>query len=133
MSCINCKRKYFRLNAYHLAKYRLLARSDHSVTITGIKNIGGGGICLQVEEYLPVDSTVQVYINFPKISQPVPAVAKVTWIKALGKKGSYEVGMEFVDIEHIFRDAIIKSADAVHNLSKQKESARSKKTHTTSS
>jgi len=110
------KRGYFRLSAYHLAKYRLLSSSDHSPTITGIKDIGGGGICLQTEEHLPIGSTVQVYINFPKLSQPIPAVAKVIWIKPSGKKGRYEAGMEFVDIENIFRDAIIKGVGAVHGI-----------------
>jgi len=119
MSKAKDKRSYFRLSAYHLAKYRLLSKSDHSPAITGIKDIGGGGICLQAEEHLPVGSDVQVYINFPKISQPIPAMAKVVWTKPSRRKGSYEVGMEFVDIEHIYRDAIVKSVDDLHGLRKK--------------
>jgi c-di-GMP-binding flagellar brake protein YcgR len=105
------RRNYLRLDAYHLAKYRLISKSGQRPIIAAIKDIGGGGICLQTEEYLPISSVIQVYINFPKISQPIPTLAKIVWIRKMGKRNIYEAGVEFVDIEQIFRNAIVRSVE----------------------
>jgi c-di-GMP-binding flagellar brake protein YcgR len=110
------RRNYPRLQAYHLAKYRLIQKSGERPIVAAIKDIGGGGICLQTEEYLPIASIIQVYINFPKFSQPIPTLAKVVWIRKPGRKKVYEAGVEFVDIEQIFRHAIVRSVDAVRNM-----------------
>jgi len=110
------RRNYYRLHAYHLAKYRLIQKSGERPIVAAIKDIGGGGICLQTEEYLPIASIIQVYINFPKLSQPIPTLAKVVWVRRLGKKSVYEAGVEFVDIEQIFRNAIVRSVDVTRNI-----------------
>ncbi|MDD5428454.1 MAG: PilZ domain-containing protein [Candidatus Omnitrophica bacterium] len=113
------KRKHPRINVYHLAKYCLPSGSNQTTIITGIKNIGAGGICLQTEEPLPVGSVIQVYINFPKAPKPVPALAKVVWVNHSKKKNCFDVGMNFVDIEQAFSSSIIKSVDAVNKISKK--------------
>lgn len=110
------RRNYYRLHAYHLAKYHLIQKSGERPIVAAIKDIGGGGICLQTEEYLPIASIIQVYINFPKLSQPIPTLAKVVWVRRLGKKSVYEAGVEFVDIEQIFRNAIVRSVDVTRNI-----------------
>jgi c-di-GMP-binding flagellar brake protein YcgR len=110
------RRTYHRLHTYHLAKYRLIQKSGERPIIAAIKDIGGGGICLQTEEYLPRASIIQLYINFPKMRQPIPSLAKVIWIRKLGRKNLYEAGVEFVDIEQIFRNAIVRSVDAVRSI-----------------
>lgn len=112
------RRNYLRLNAYHLAKYRLIQKTGDKPIIAAVKNIGGGGICLQIEEYLPISSIIQLYINFPKLSRPIPTLAKVVWIRKVGNRNMYEAGIEFVDIEQIFRNAIVKSVDAVQRVTK---------------
>jgi hypothetical protein len=48
--------------------------------------------------------------------QPIPSLAKVIWIRKLGRKNLYEAGVEFVDIEQIFRNAIVRSVDAVRSI-----------------
>lgn len=104
------RRRYLRLNAYHLVKYRLISssRKDESLLLSSIKNIGGGGACLHVEEYLPPLSVVQLHINFPGLSRPVPCLAKVMWIKRIGKSNRYKVGLQFLEIEEALRAEIIK-------------------------
>ncbi|MDD5495835.1 MAG: PilZ domain-containing protein [Candidatus Omnitrophica bacterium] len=110
------RRKFKRLNVYHLAKYRLISKSNQSPIIAAIKDIGGGGICLNTEEYLPIASVIQLYVNFPKFPQAIPALAKIMWIKKIGRKNRYEAGIEFVDIEQIFRNAIVRSVEAVRSI-----------------
>lgn len=108
------RRKYIRLKAYHLAKYRCLSNPEKPAVTASIKDIGGGGVCLRVEEQIPVSSILQIYINFPQMPQAIPCLAKVVWAKKLGKTNRYELGIQFLEIEDIFRQTIIKRIGSVH-------------------
>lgn len=108
------RRKFTRLSAYHLAKYHVIsgAKGGQKV-IVPIKDISGGGFCLQVDEELPVSAVIQVYIQFPGIAQPLPCLAKVLWRKYLKRIKRYRVGAQFIEIEEILRQEIVKHIDDV--------------------
>lgn len=114
------RRKFPRLSAYHLAKYRLISNPQDQLVMASIKDIGGGGICLRSEEKLPVSSVVQLYINFPQFSQPIPTLTKVVWIKKIGKSKRYDVGIQFLELEEILRQGIVKRIDYVCKRVKEK-------------
>ena len=105
------RRKFVRLNAYHLVKYRLISEQKQGLVIASIKDISGGGVCLSVEEELPKGSVLQVYINYPGFSAPIPCLAKVSWSKQIGKTNRYELGLEFLEIEDLLRQEIIQRID----------------------
>ncbi len=105
------RRKFIRLEIYHLAKYRLASEGDKSLTIASIKDISGGGACLKVKEDIPKGSVLQLYINSPHFSSPVPCLAKVAWVKKIGKTGKYELGLEFLEMEDLLRKGIIQGID----------------------
>lgn len=110
------RRKYRRLHAYHLVKYRVIsAEKEGETVLASLANIGGGGICLRSEESLPVGSTVQVSINLPQFPQPVTSIARVVWTKKLKSAQMYECGLQFIEIEDMLRSKI---ASDVENLSK---------------
>jgi len=113
------KRAYLRLPVYHLVKYRLTSQpKEEPPVITSIKDVSGGGIYLRLDEHLPVSTVIQLYINFPQIPQPIPTLAKVVWIKQLGKSKRYEAGVQFLEIEDAFRQAIIKRVESVRKITK---------------
>jgi c-di-GMP-binding flagellar brake protein YcgR len=115
------KRAHPRANIYHLAKYNLMldpSSRKGPANLTSIRNISGGGVCLQVTENPFRHSLIQLYINFPYIRQPIPALAQIKWAKRL--KGSrYEVGVQFLDIEELLRREIIKRVDFLKGLKKK--------------
>lgn len=102
------RRKFIRLFAYHLAKYRLtsgeLENNDFTAAMVG--NISAGGCCLLSEENLPVASTLEIQINFPNLSHPVTARAKICWSKKIVKINRYKFGIEFTEIDETDRSLI---------------------------
>lgn len=102
------RRKFIRLKAYHLAKYRPVSGDNTEVDriIASVKDIGAGGICFVTEERLPVSSLVEIKINFPHLSEPVCALAKIAWVKSKKNSRRYRIGAEFVKIEDSTRQII---------------------------
>lgn len=107
------KRTYLRLNVYHLVKYRLASESPSHLITASIRDIGGGGICLQTEKELSVPSLVHLYINFPGLSRSIPSLAKVVWVRKLKKTNLYRAGIQFLDIQDVLRNEIIKEVESV--------------------
>ena len=115
------RRKFLRLSAYHLAKYHVISGvKGGQKVIVPIKDISGGGFCLLVDEELPVSTVIQVYIQFPGITQPIPCLAKVLWKKYLKRIKRYQVGAQFIEIEEILRREIVKRIDDVCKRAKEK-------------
>lgn len=111
------RRAYPRLPVYHLAKYKLISQPKEEPPVTtSIKDVSGGGICLRLDEHLPVSAVIQLYINFPRIPQTITALAKVVWIKQIGKSKRYEAGVQFLEIEDTFRQAIVKRVESVRKI-----------------
>ena len=103
------RRKYIRLEAYHLGKVKLV--SDPlllcKATVNArISNISAGGCCLRTEKFLPIGSKIELQINFPNIPQLVSAVGDVVWTKQIAKTDRYEFGIEFKQISEELRKVI---------------------------
>jgi c-di-GMP-binding flagellar brake protein YcgR len=95
------RRQYLRLKVYHLVKYRIISDKPpySQPLLASIKDIGAGGICLFVEEPLPVSTNLELQINFPAIEKPIFTLGRVAWSKQVAKTNRYVVGIEFVNIE----------------------------------
>lgn len=115
------RRVYPRLGIYHLAKYRLISRPQEPLVVASVKDISGGGIRLKVDEKIPLSSVIQVYINFPHISEPIPSLAKVVWIRKIHRSNRYEVGLQFLEMENILRQAVIKQVENVTKITNKIE------------
>lgn len=102
------RRKYIRLKVYHLAKYKLIHDPNLSETaITAwIRNISAGGCCMTTDKSLPVNSIIRLEINFPQLSKPIYALAKVVWTRQVGETKRYEFGIEFIEIDESLRKTI---------------------------
>lgn len=118
------RRTYTRLKVHHLVKFRVISDSPEKqpLQLASIKDIGGGGACLRLSEPLPLSTQIQLYINFPQVSQPVPCLAKVVWVKKIREKTNlYEAGLQFLEIEHVLRDEIVKRVEWVDKKMNEEE------------
>lgn len=121
------KRAFPRLKSYHLAKYRLVSQpSEQQPIVTSLKDIGGGGVCLFAKEKLPLEGVLQLYINFPHLSSPIPCLAKIVWIKDASEEGTFEVGLQFLDIEEVPRQTIIDHIETVNKHIVEEEMKKSR-------
>lgn len=107
------KRGHLRADIYHLIKYKPVS-GEKTTVLASLKNISGGGICLVAEEEIPVSTVLQIYINFPHLPQPIPAVAKIVWLKKVGKGNRFHAGLQFLEIDEVLRQGIVRRVETVY-------------------
>ncbi|MCF7916295.1 MAG: PilZ domain-containing protein [Candidatus Omnitrophica bacterium] len=93
------KRRYLRIKAYHLLKYRLIEKGKKEVDISFAKNLGAGGVFFRSPEKIPKGAKIELKINVPPYPKPINTIAKVLRVKPLKKKKEFDVAAEFVNIE----------------------------------
>ncbi len=100
------RRKYFRLNAYHLLKYKIAGKSDALEVLAFVKDISAGGVRFHVQEKLPLGTVIELEINFPGYPEAVRAKAKVVRVTQLKGCDECAVGAEFIDISESAKNFI---------------------------
>ncbi|MDD4900180.1 MAG: PilZ domain-containing protein, partial [Candidatus Omnitrophica bacterium] len=69
-------------------------------TLSAVLNISASGILFRTEESLPVDTILDLKINFPSLEEPIRTLAKVVRAKEIKAKPSYfEIGARFIGID----------------------------------
>ena len=104
------RRKYIRLDAHHLLKYRKVGKEE---ALSFVRNISAGGVLFIAKENIPLGDVVELEINFPGFPHPIKASAKVVWIKELKELGGFETGAEFINVEEDAREFINKKITTV--------------------
>lgn len=90
------RRKYKRLNVYHLLAPIQIKTSNDDIPIAGILlDISAGGVGILSFKEIPIDSTIELSINLHNIKTN-KIKAKVRWIKQQEK--TYRIGLQFTDI-----------------------------------
>jgi hypothetical protein len=56
------------------------------------------GTKIQVNYFLPVDSLLKIDFTFKDLYNKITAIGKVKWVKTIFTDGSYEAGVEFVNL-----------------------------------
>ena len=71
--------------------------SSQPISNAVVVNISRSGVCLRVDEFIPIQNRLYVYINMP--NQPaIEARVTPAWIAELPHSGKYEVGLRFVEM-----------------------------------
>ena len=117
------RRKYLRLRVYHLVKYRVISdKPAHSAfSLSSIRDIGAGGVCLTTEEQLPVSTKLELEINFPDIGGSILTSGRVVWTKQVAKTSRYMMGVEFAGIDEALRKRIDQNVRFVYQKLKVKD------------
>jgi len=111
------RRKYVRLEAYHLARYKIIfdgLEKAELPSLARVRNISAGGCCLHTEKFLPPGSILDLKINFPHLENPVHALSKVVWARQIGNTGKYEFGIQFIEIDENLRLLIDEQIKSVY-------------------
>lgn len=75
------------------------------ITSALVMNISIGGVCIQIDEFLPMQCHLTVYLQLP--NQPAVEIhATPVWIAKLPHSDKYEIGARFVEMRAENEDAI---------------------------
>lgn len=113
------KRKYIRLKAHHLLKYKVL---DKDAELSFAKNISAGGVLFYSREEVSLGSTVEMEILFPQYPNPIKVVAKIVWKKPVKNMEGFDLGAEFINVEEDAKNFINDRILAIDKEMKEKKS-----------
>ena len=104
------RRKYIRVSAHHLLKYKLAEKKEE---MSFGRNISAGGVLFFAKEDLPAGAVVELKINFPQYPHPIEATAKIVRTKTLKGAEGFEVAAEFIHVDEDAKDFINKRIEAI--------------------
>ncbi len=112
------RRKFQRIKAPHLFKYKILKRKEILSPTSFIRDVSAGGARFFSEEYIPPESILELKIKFPMFNEPLPLLSKVVRVKTLSN--GFEIGIEFIDLNENIRETIDQKIQEVYRIKKQK-------------
>ena len=65
--------------------------SSQPVSNAVVVNISRSGVCLRLNEFIPIQNRLYVYINIPN-RPTIEARVVLSWIAELPRSGNYEMG-----------------------------------------
>ncbi|MDD5583760.1 MAG: PilZ domain-containing protein [Candidatus Omnitrophica bacterium] len=114
------KRKFTRLQVYHLLKYKIIKKPEEIRTLSFVRNISAGGALFFTQEYIPLESVVDLEMVFPSHEASVTIRAKVVRVNFIKKMEGFEVGVEFLEVDQKVRDFINKKILGIYQKEKEK-------------
>ncbi|MCM8791825.1 MAG: PilZ domain-containing protein [Candidatus Omnitrophica bacterium] len=103
------KRENVRLNAYHLARYKIIfngVEKTTTFTLAYISNISKGGASLITDKFLPLGSILDIDILFPHLENAISCIAKIVWMRRFVKGKRYRFGIQFIEMDDEIRKLI---------------------------
>lgn len=92
------QRRFLRLRAHHLLKYKLLDEAGREGVLSFVRNISAGGVLFHSDEYIKPASIIELDISFPPFPNPVKIKAKVLRARKLKAMGGFDIAVEFSDL-----------------------------------
>ena len=117
------RREFDRLEAYHLAKYRIADQPEGEWVDANVMNIGGGGVYLRANRELSLSTIIDLRILFPGDTGSVNLKAKVVRVKRAQVKNNiyFDSGLLFLDISDKLQKEIIRRIKRVREKMKPDE------------
>ena len=79
--------------------------NSHKICETLVKNISRGGICIRVDEFIPIRSPLYFYLQLPN-HETIEVRLTPAWIAEMPNWGTYEMGACFVEMSAEEENAI---------------------------
>ncbi len=99
------RRKYVRIPEKSAISYNVIPTAMMGQFTT--EDISRGGIRFMVHHFIPKDSHLKIKMTFGEVSLTIEALVKLVWIKELPYSGSYEIGVQFIDIPQKAADHLL--------------------------
>jgi c-di-GMP-binding flagellar brake protein YcgR len=78
------------------------------------RDLSRGGICLTVNEFIPVKGQVIVYLQRSGESRLVELKGIVAWVKIIPESERYQIGVEFAELDTSVRREINRIIVSLH-------------------
>ena len=87
------KRKFKRARFPEAVSYQLKDRNDFGGCLAC--DIGEDGMCLNFNDFVPIDTEVIIQIKLPQNSRVVDVTGRVIWLKQVPYSDRFQVGLQF--------------------------------------
>ena len=106
---IEDRRSFPRLAFKVDVQYKSIAQGEQKSSSVVFKNIGSGGVCLEMLEQLEIGTNLELNFFLPESKTPIAATGKVIWIKEYlvsGNNKALDTGIQFIEIKEEDRKKI---------------------------
>jgi c-di-GMP-binding flagellar brake protein YcgR len=108
----NDKRRFPRLPFKEAVKFQFGEYNCPDGSLS--RDLSRGGICLTVNEFIPVKAQVVVYLQQQGESRLVELKGTVAWVKIIPESDRYQIGVEFGDLDESVRREINRIVVMLH-------------------
>ena len=103
---MNERRQAIRVQCELPTQFRNLdGYSSQPIENAVVVNISRSGICIRVNDFIPIQCRLYVYLNLPS-RPPIEVRVVPAWIAELPQSGKYEIGARFVEMRSEDEEAI---------------------------
>jgi hypothetical protein len=109
------RRQYKRIKKNFVARFRLKNVNEHTDRqqdwqMVTTQNLGAGGVLFNYDKEIPVDSIIDMLINFPQIKNPVSCIGRVLRIDKISPSALLKIAANFIEISQQDHEEINRAA-----------------------
>lgn len=67
------------------------------------KDISATGVRVNIDSFFPINSRFLIKMRFPEVNKSIEGLARVAWSGHLNYSNQYEAGLEFVELNPVYR------------------------------
>ncbi|MCM8831366.1 MAG: PilZ domain-containing protein [Candidatus Omnitrophica bacterium] len=114
------RRRFLRLSVHHLLKYKIIKKPEDIKVLSFVRNISACGVLFYTQEYIPLNSIIEIEIFFPQDEKAIKLLSKVVRVNFLPKVGGFSIGAEFINIDKDTQEIINSKILNVYKQQKEK-------------
>ena len=100
------RRRSIRVECEFSSSFRDLDSGNPGrIDIAVVKNISRGGVKIRVDDFIPIQDRLYIYLHLP-MHRTIEVQVVPAWIVELPHLGKYEMGARFVDMKQEDEDTI---------------------------
>jgi len=113
------RRHYKRINKNFMSKLRIWEETENKIVESGwnmvsLQNLSAGGVLMNLNRSIDVNSLVDLKINFPMADEPIECTGKVVRVEDPSDVPLYRVAVTFTKIKEEDKNTIQEAADVFY-------------------
>ena len=102
------QRYYIRIDVLVPAIFSIKKKGRVEKVKAHVKNVSASGIMISVDKKLTLGTDTAIDMHTPDGPNPIHCNGKVVWVVPANKKGKYDCGVAFTDIEEDNKNTFLK-------------------------